>query len=504
MYFDTSYKELLELYNELELINSIRSVLYWDMNTSIPAKGVSFRAEQFGYLSRKHHELLTSQRFGSLLECCLKIQELNAEQHRNVQLLKRQYDAATALPVDLVKNLSKQSNKTLEIWKVAKKRGEFTIVVPEMEKLFTLNLEQAQLLAKKKEMNDPFSALIEQRDEGFSAKLIEKLFSEVKAYLIPLVKKLSMAYQEIDKSFLQQTIPRNKLEIVVKSLLNFFEYSMSGENAVGRVDEVEHPLTIGCGPDDVRVTVKYHLSRPMSTFFAASHECGHALHSLQGNKNWLHQPIYHYRSPSLGESQSRFLENIITKSLSFWQYYFPHLKEQANVFNDISLEEFYMAINAVEPGMIRIEADEVTYTLHIIIRFEIEHELFNDKISIKELPEVWNQRYEDYLGVNVPNNTVGVMQDLHWYSQYYGYFFGYGVGDLIAAQIKDKMSKELINWEDKLTQGIFTPIRLWLQKNVHNWGSYYPTLDLVEKITGAPLSSNYHKNYLKAKYSAIL
>ncbi|MHA1707847.1 MAG: carboxypeptidase M32 [Candidatus Heimdallarchaeaceae archaeon] len=500
----TAYDKLLEKYEEIQLLSSISGVLYWDMNTYMPSGAVEYRAKQFQYISKKAHQLWTDPEISLLIEETEKSVSLNFPQKRNVELMKRWYEERTIFPSELVEKLATQSNRTLEIWKKAKAKTDFKMVLPEMEKLFTLNLESSELLAQYKGKKDPFDALIDSRDKGFSVPFLTKIFDEVKAFLIPFVQDCMTSSIQPDRSFFSQFVERNKQVELVKDLASFLEYDFFSEKAVGRIDEVEHPLTIGCGFNDVRVTVKYHENNVLAAFLAGAHECGHALHALQGRPEWYNQPIYRVSSPSFGESQSRFLENIIVSSEEFWEAYLPRFKRITDgIFSDVSLSEFYASLNAVNPGFIRIQADEVTYILHIIIRFEIEKELFAGNIEIKELPIVWNQKYKEYLDVEVPNDALGVMQDLHWYSQYYGYFYGYGIGDIISSQISHELSSSFPEWLDYLKRGQFTPIRKWLAERIHLLGGLYDSLPLVEKITGEPLTAKYFIKYIKRKYKDI-
>ncbi|MCE7739687.1 MAG: carboxypeptidase M32 [Candidatus Heimdallarchaeota archaeon] len=498
------YDTLLENYQEIQLLNSISGVLYWDMNTHMPPAAVGYRAKQFQYISQKIHGLTTKPEVGTLLETCEKDNSLDDFRRRNIELIRRAYDDRTILPSELVGKLAAQSNKTLEVWKKAKAKSDFQMVLPDLEDLFALNVESTTLLAKSKNMDDPFNALIDSRDKGFSVKLLTNLFDEVKSFLIPFIKKCSESEVKPDRSFLSRNVSRSTQVKMVENLARFLEYDFYSDNAVGNIAEVEHPLTIGGGFKDVRVTVKYHEDHVLSAFLAGAHECGHAIHGLQGKDEWFNQPIYRMSSPSFGESQSRFLENVITSSKEFWNYYYPQFqKDTADVFKNISLEDFYFALNAVNPGFIRIQADEVTYILHIIIRFEIERDWFAGKIDTKELPQVWNEKYKHYLGVDVPSDTLGLMQDLHWYSQYYGYFFGYGIGDLISSQITAKMSQDLPDWKTSLQNGKFTPIRQWLELNIHQRGGTLDCLDMVKSITGEDLTPRYHIEYLKEKFSPL-
>ena len=500
----SSYDTLLDNYGEIQLLSSISGVLYWDMNTHMPPAAVEQRAKQFQYISQKIHSLIINPEMGTLLEKCEKDSSLDELQKRNIELLRRTYDERTILPPELVGKLAAQSNKTLEIWKKAKAKSDFQIVLPDLEKLFDLNVESTNLLAKSKNNNDPFDALIDSRDKGFGVKNLTNLFDEVKSFLVPFIRKCNEAEVKPNRTFLSRLVPRANQVKMVENLARFLEYDFYSENAVGNIAEVEHPLTIGGGFKDVRVTVKYHEKNVLSAFLAGAHECGHAIHSLQGKPEWYTQPIYRMASPSFGESQSRFLENIIASSKEFWSYYYPQFQKDTNgAFNDISIEDFLYALNAVTPGFIRIQADEVTYILHIIIRFEIERDWFAGKIETKDLPQIWNEKYSEYLGVDVPNDTLGIMQDLHWYSQYYGYFFGYGIGDLISSQITAKINKELPDWKTSLANGKFTPIRQWLETNIHQKGGTLDCLDMVKEITGEELSPKYHIKYLDEKFSSL-
>ncbi|MHA1302473.1 MAG: carboxypeptidase M32 [Candidatus Heimdallarchaeaceae archaeon] len=503
---NTAYKELLDKYAETKLLGTISGVLYWDMNTYMPSnqKAIEYRAKQFQYISQKTHKLSTDPKILELIKECEKDNSLDSVQQRNIELIKRAYENRTALSTELVGKLAAQSNKTLEIWKKAKAKEDFKMVLPELEKLFGLNVEAAELYAKSKGMNDPFDALIDTREKGFSVKLLSNLFDEVKKFLIPFIKRIQKAEIQPERDFLFRSVPQAIQVKMVEELAKFLEYDFYSPESVGNLSEVEHPLTIGCGLNDVRVTVKYHENNVLAAFFAGAHECGHALHSLQGRLEWYNQPIHHISSPSFGESQSRFLENVVAGSKEFWTYYYPKFqKDTQGRFDDINLETFYLAFNAVNPGFIRIQADELTYILHIIIRFEIERDWFAGKIETKELPEVWNAKYFDYLGVKVPNDSLGVMQDLHWYSQYYGYFFGYGIGDLISSQIAAKLTQDKPEWRDLLQEGNYSPIRQWLAENIHELGGLYDCLDLVEHITDSKLSASHHKEYLEKKFSSL-
>ncbi|MHA1974057.1 MAG: carboxypeptidase M32 [Candidatus Hodarchaeales archaeon] len=494
------YNKLMDIYREIYTISTISSVLYWDMNTYMPPSAIKFRSSQFNWLQQTTHKKWISQETKHLIERCEKIKDLSLVQKRNVLLMRRAYDNRTALPLDLVGALASQSNKTLEIWKKAKAKNNFSIVKSELEKLFALELKRAQLLAESKGMKDPYEALIDTRDPGFSIKILTKLFNEAKSFLIPLVKRSANSTKESENSFLRRKVDREIQIQMVNDLVEFLGY----DQKAGRVDEVEHPLTIGCGPRDVRLTVKYREDKIMGTLLAAAHECGHSLHAQQRNPEWVGQPVHGYGGPSFGESQSRLIENHVTLSKDFWEYYYPKLNKYTGIFDDIKLDDFHFAINATQPGTSRLGADELTYVLHIIIRFELEQELFTGKIDIGDIPTLWNERYEKYLGVEVPSDTEGVLQDLHWFSQYWGYFYGYGIGDIMAAQIVQiDIDLSLPRWREELRNGDFSSTRKWLAKNIHSKGALYDGLDFIKEITGEGLTIKYFKNYLESKYKKL-
>jgi carboxypeptidase Taq len=494
----TNYSDLIDIYKEIYLLNSLSGVLYWDLNTGkIPPVGLNYRTQQFNWIQRQIHKKITSEQTRKLLSLCEKDETLNSLQNRNVLLIRREYDNNTVIPETLVGKLAAQSNKTLEIWKKAKLKNQFQLVLLELVKLFSLNVQKAELLAKTKGISDPYEALIDTRDPGFTVDLLTKIFNETKQFLTPFVKKCQDSTVQPDISFLSRKVTREVQIRLVDDLAGFLGYN-------DKISEVEHPLTIGCGPRDARVTVKYHEDQVMEAFSSCAHECGHALHALQRNPESEIEPVRTMNYPSLGESQSRFIQNVVCGSKEFWNFYYPRFQEITNgIFSDIDKDEFYFAINNVKPSYIRMSADEVTYVLHIIARFEIERDLFAGRIEVKDLPQIWNEKYQKYLEVDVPNDRLGLMQDLHWYSQYWGYFFGYALGDIMNAQITTTMTKNFPNWRLLLEEGNIVTINKWIAKNIHEKGTMFDSLDIIEEISNKPLSANYFIQYLKKKYSSL-
>ncbi|MHA2030330.1 MAG: carboxypeptidase M32 [Candidatus Kariarchaeaceae archaeon] len=488
----------MEKFKDLTMIGSIEGVIGWDSETTLPFNGVEHRTKQVMFLNDLKQKIWGSKEFGNLLDSNMTEESLSDFQKRNLELINREYLRRQKLPSDLMSKLMGQSKKTNEIWKRAKSKNQFSMVLPDLEVLFDLNNQVAVKLAELYGLDDPYDALISTRDYGFSVSKISSIFDENRKFLVPMVKKMSEKSETLDKRFLDRDIPKEQKRKLAETTVEFFKYkSNSDEHAV--VGEVEHPLTIGCGPKDVRVTVKYE--KWEKVLFSASHEVGHGIHGLNRNQEWNGLPVNSYSWPSLGECNSRYTENKIGKSRAFWEYYYPTFqKETAGTFSDIDLDQFYQVINRVEPGVSRMKADEVTYGLHIIIRFEIERELFAGKVELKDLPQVWNDKYEEYLGVRPKTDTEGVMQDLHWYNVFWAYFQGYALGDVMGSQIHHHMESQNPHWEDSIRKGNYSSVYNYFVDNIYRVGGLHDPLDLIKVVTGEELTTKYLHEYLTDKY----
>jgi carboxypeptidase Taq len=336
-----------------------------------------------------------------------------------------------------------------------------------------------------------------------TAKTITKVFNELREGLLSTLKKCETAPKQPDTRILKRKVPTEVQRQIAKALAEAVEYDVTSKNARGRIDETEHPFTTGYY-DDVRITTHYYENEFASSIFSVLHEAGHALYEEDLNPRWMYEPVGTSCSSGFHESQSRFVENIIGRSREFWVYFLPKLKRLAGkALANIDLDPFVHAINQVKPSKIRVEADEVTYGLHIIIRFNIERDLFADKIMVKELPEVWNQKYKDYLGIKIENDSEGVMQDTHWASGLYGYFPSYALGNIYSGQILNTMEKDLPDWRREIEKGNFKIVKKWLTKNVHSYGDLYDPPELIRKITGNELNVKPYLKYLSEKYSKL-
>ncbi len=488
------------------LIDSISGIMHWDLETYIPPRGVKQRSEQLALLRQLRHRLITSRELSKLLNQIEKnsvLETLDATQKRNLYLIRKEHDEETKLPEELVAKIAKQQAITVTIWKKAKAACNWKLFEPELEKMLELSKQRAEILRDVKNVAIPYDALLDEFEPGMTSDQITQIFAQLRKNLIPLVDKCVVASKNVDTDFLSQKISIDDQRKVATDLATFIEYDISSDEAGGRIDETEHPFTTGYY-DDVRITLHYHEENIASAIFAALHEGGHALYDQNINPDWQFQPIGTAASYGIHESQSRFIENFVGRSRDFWQYYLPHLNDLINgVFAKIKLNDFIRAINRVKRSKIRIEADEVTYSLHIIIRFEIEQALFADEIKVSELPDLWNSKYNEYLGVKIEHDTEGVMQDTHWASGLYGYFPSYALGNIYGGQLLFAMEKDLPEWRNQIAAGNIRSIKQWLVEKVHNNARLYDPTDLIQHITGKQPSSKPFLAYLQNKYSQL-
>ncbi|MGQ9641969.1 MAG: carboxypeptidase M32 [Candidatus Bathycorpusculaceae bacterium] len=498
------YKKLMDKTKDLLIFQSAEYIIHWDMETMMPPKAIGLRSQQLALLSRIEHKMSTDSEIGTLLNNIIhhpEYGELDEIQKRNIYLIKKQYDEQTKLPEDLVADIAKQRAISVDVWKKAKATNNFSMFRPELEKIVDLEKKAAEILMEVKRTATPYDALIDIFEPKMTAEAITEVFNELQKGLVSILKKCETAPKQPDMSVLERKVPIEIQRQIAKALAEIVGYDVTSKDAGGRIDETEHPFTTGYY-HDVRVTTHYYEDNFASSIFSVLHEVGHALYEQNLKTEWIYQPVGTACSSGFHESQSRFIENIIGRSREFWEHFLPKMKKIA-ALADLELDKFVHAINQVKPSKIRVEADEVTYGLHIIIRFNIERDLFADKIAVKELPEIWNHMYEKYLGVKVENDSEGVMQDTHWASGLYGYFPSYALGNIYSGQILAVMEKGIHDWRQRLSKGNFKSIKEWLVKNVHSYGNLYDPADLIKKIAGTKLSVKPYLNYLHDKYSKL-
>ncbi|MFQ6073789.1 MAG: carboxypeptidase M32 [Candidatus Bathyarchaeia archaeon] len=500
------YDKLMAKAKEITILQTVESLVHWDMETKMPPRGIHLRSQQLAMLRQIRHRMSTNPEIGTLLSKIEKHPDYDALdelQKRNVYLIRKHYDEQTKLPEELVVETARQQAITIDVWKKAKAAKNFSMFKPELEKLLELRRKAAEILMQVKATATPYDALIDIFEPKMTAETIARIFRELKKGLVSIMTKCLTAPKQPDTSFLKRKVSLDVQRTVSNELAKFLEYDVESPKAGGRIDETEHPFTTGYY-EDVRITTHYYEDNLKRSLFSILHEGGHAIYEQNLRPEWIYQPIGTGCSLGFHESQSRFVENIIGRSREFWVYFFPKLKKlTGNAFSDVALDDFVRAINHVKPSKIRVEADEVTYCLHVIIRFEIERELIAGKIAVADLPEIWNRKYKDYLGVDVENDSEGVMQDIHWASGGFGYFPTYALGNIYGGQILVALERAMPDWRDKIAKGNFRDVKRWLIDNVHHYGNLYDPAVLIKKITGEEINVKPFLEYLDKKYSWI-
>ena len=484
---------------EIQQLGYARSTLSWDMQTYMPSDAIEQRSSTLSLLSSIVHQRITNPEIGKLLGSLQKLQELTSEQKREIKLFDRDYQRLIRIPKELVQEISKHSSLTLHKWKTAKKKSDFSMIQKDLATLIELKKKEAHFIDPDK---NPWDVLANDFEPNVSSDQITSFFNPMKDGVLNLMKRYEKAMQNCD------VVPHVTLLDVPSEREKMLELSLWQMELIGleksrsRIDESAHPFTTGY-LNDIRITTNYVSGQPRASISSVFHEAGHALYNLNlpQDKIWT----LHGGSVSAGvhESQSRYIENIIGKNPAFLEYFFPKLKIYIPAYEPFTSYDYIRARNAIIPSKIRIYADEVTYNLHIILRFEMERDLFDDKITIDELPQVWNQKMKDYLGQDILNDAEGVLQDMHWYTGYYGYFPSYALGNLYNSQMLQKMVHELPDYKEQFKTGNISPVLAWLKTNVHNLGNMYDPLDFIKEVTGEPLNPHYFIDYLDMKYTQI-
>ncbi|MFN8252983.1 MAG: carboxypeptidase M32 [Ferruginibacter sp.] len=472
------------------------AVLQWDQETYLPPKGSEFRGRQIATLNETAHELFATEKTGALLQELVAKNDLNPEQKRNAELSLYDYTRARKFTGEFVRRMSETVNKCFHAWIQARKENDFAVFKQPLHALIQLKKEEAAILGYS---DHPYSALMNDFDKGLTVTTVDKVFADLKPQLLYLLHHIQQK-QQVDDSFLHRRFDKDKqwkfgIEILKKMGFDF---------EAGRQDISEHPFTINFNNADVRVTTRIDENDFTNMTWSCIHEGGHALYEqgLPGDAYGL--PLGEYCSLSIHESQSRLWENNIGRGLAFWQNNFLLLKSFfKEELGTISVEQFYRAINKVSPSLIRTEADELTYHFHVMIRYEIEKMLIDGSIETADIPAYWNSHYKSYLGVNVPDDKNGCLQDVHWSHGSFGYFATYSLGSLYAAQLHAAIEKENASLEQELATGNCGSVSSWLSKNIYQYGRFYTSEELCEKATGETLNSTHFIRYANKKYNSI-
>ena len=492
---------LNQIEKELYLLHGAAALLRWDQSTIMPKNAIEQRGDQNAYLSKIAHEKVTSpelRRIVNKLSRKGNYRKLSKLNKIRIKELKKDIDKANKIPASFVEKESRLITAAGAAWEKAREKNDFKIFEPYLRKIVGMQIEYAKLINKKEH---PYNVLFDDYEEGMKMEDIDKVFSKLKPELITLINKIkkSEKYKKQKNILSKLQFPPEIQKKLVKDITK--RIGLDGDRAL--IGESVHPFTIGISNDDVRITTAYRLGKPMFSFGSTIHEAGHALYYLGYPEKLKNTILFGASSYGMHESQSRFWELQIVARKEFWDFYYKTFKNSYKSLKNISKEKFYELINQVKPSFVRIEADELTYSLHIVIRYELEKALMEGKLKVKDLPKAWNKKYEEYLGVKPRNDKEGVLQDVHWSHGSIGYFPTYVLGTIYAAMLFNQMQKEDKNLKKNIQKGNFKPILGWLRKNIHSKGATMMTKDIIKKCCKKDLDPDDFVTYLKGKYSKI-
>jgi carboxypeptidase Taq len=494
------FDELCSHARQSALLASIEAVLGWDERTYMPEPAGPYRAEQMTYIAGLTHKRQTDPRLGELL-AELATSDLAQDPHSDagatIRELKREYDKRVKLPQELVEELTRASVLGQQAWVKARAADDFASFAPHVEKLFSLKRRQAEYLGYT---DHPYDALLDDFEPGATTAEVANVLAALRDELSPLVQAIIQSGRQAPVEILSRHYPREAQEAFGKAAAAAIGFDF----ARGRLDVTHHPFCTGMGPHDCRITTRYDERFFPSAFFGILHEAGHGIYDQGVRSDQFGLPPGSFVSLGIHESQSRMWENLVGRSRAFWRHFFPQF---AAAFPEaaagVSLDDFCWAINRVAPSLIRVEADEATYNLHIIIRFELEQALLTGDLEVAELPAAWNAKYRQYLGIEPPSDKDGCLQDVHWSAALVGYFPTYSLGNLYAAQFFEKADADLGGLDSQFARGEFGPLKGWLNKQIHERGQCYPAPQLVKLVTGQPLSHAPLMRHLRAKLEPL-
>ncbi len=484
---------------EIGHLRNAMAVLDWDVQVNMPPGGAQARADQLGCLARLSHTQFTSDKTRALLEAAeeeAKGFSLDSDEARLAGNVRHDFDKAIKLPAELAGEISSHATVTEGVWKRARADNDFTAFAPSLKKSFDLTRQVAECLGYEDDLYDP---LLDNFEPGMKTAAVEKIFSELKPHLIELTRAISAKDANKDRSLPAGPFPAAVQNEVTLRIVQAIGYDVSR----GRQDQAAHPFCTSFSRDDVRITTRFDEKSLEMALYASLHEAGHALYEQGIPAEYDNSPLGGAASMGFHESQSRMWENMVGRSLPFISFVLPKLKKAFPVLSGYSANRFHRAVNRVEPSFIRVEADEVTYNLHIMLRFEMERELLSGRLAVTDAPEAWNARMKEYLGVTPPDHSSGILQDVHWAGVLIGYFPTYALGNLLSAQLWSTVRKSVPDVEKLFECGEFEPLLDWLRENVHHQARRLKPGELIKRAMGEDLSPKYYVDYLKTKYGEL-
>lgn len=497
---EDKFVELKTRLAEIHDLNKVAGMLTWDQRTMMPPRGARVRAEQLATLGQVAHEKFTSAAIGRLLDALQPYEAslpYDSDEASLIRVTRRDWDKARRVPAELRAEMARTGSLAGEAWIEARRRSEFELFAPHLQKNIELKHRYVECFDDSEHVYD---ILLDDFEPGMKTAEVRRVFDELKRHLVPLIAAVAERGRPVDDSCLRGHFPMEQQRSFVLGIISRFGFQPDA----WRLDPTVHPFASNSATSDIRLTTRYYDDTLGPALFGSMHECGHGLYENGISPALERTPLCRGVSLGLHESQSRLWENLVGRSRPFWRHFFPRLQATFPVqFGAVDLETFYRAINKVQPSFIRVEADEATYNLHVILRFELEQEIMEGRLLVSDLPEVWNTRMQDYLGVTVPDDAHGLLQDIHWSAGYFGYFATYSLGNIISCQIWEKAQTALPGLYDQFEQGEFQTLREWLRDNLYRHGRKFTPSETLQRVVGGPIDVGPYINYLTTKLTDI-
>ena len=491
------YEEFLSHVNDIHRLGALQGHLGWDQEVLMPVKGGEARGEMMAWLAGQRHQRLTSTRMGDLLDV-LEHQTLDPDQSANVREMRRSYNQAVLLPQSFVESFAQARSSALVAWQKARSASDFGQFQPALESLIEMTKQKIEHLGVE---TTPYDVLLDEYEVGMTVADYDPLFAGLKQRLVPLLDDIVSAQ---DTAGTTPNMDGVSFPIEAqKTFCRRVSEAMGFDFSAGRMDASTHPFSAGLWPGDTRFTTRFDETDPFSCLYAVMHETGHALYEQGLDHAHRFSPRGNAVSLGVHESQSRFWENQIGRTTAFWNVTLPWFKEAFPEAPDLDERSLNLVANRVEKGFIRVEADEVTYNLHVMLRYEIEKKIFNEGLAVNDIPATWNAMFESWFGVKVPGDDVGCLQDIHWSMGAFGYFPTYTLGNLYAAQLLEAMRRDLGDVDELVASGDWAPMLAWLRPRIHQRGSVVSPAELIEDATGSPPSPEPFLKYIEEKYRTL-
>lgn len=491
-------EQLKTMLAEIADLGKAAAVLGWDQQVNMPPGGAEARGNQLALLGRLAHERATSPELGRLLEDLqaeASALDPDSDEARLIKVAARDYEKATRVPADFIVEMTQVATQAFQVWVEARQKSDFALFRPHLERIVELARRYVGFFPPA---DHPYDILLDNYEPGMKTAEVKAIFDALRPQQVALIQRIGQRPQ-VDDSFLYQPFDEKKQWDFGVEVITKFGYDWQR----GRQDKSPHPFTTSFGMGDVRITTRVDPNFLNPMLFGTIHECGHALYEMGIDPAYERTALEGGASLAIHESQSRLWENLVGRSLPFWEHFYPRLQEYFPQLSDVPLDRFYRGINKVEPSLIRVEADEATYNLHIMLRLELEIALLEGTVAIKDLPQVWNAKMQEYLGVVPSNDAEGVLQDVHWSNGDFGYFATYALGNLISAQLWEAVHRDIPDLDGQIRSGRFDALLAWLREKIYRHGRKYEPQELVERVTGARIDPAPYLRYLNAKFGSI-